>query len=39
MSEQSHGTEDAVRVANAATYWPIAPMDVVLAVPIAAGSC
>jgi hypothetical protein len=25
-----------VRIANAATYWPIAPTDVVLAVPIAA---
>jgi hypothetical protein len=25
-----------VRIANAATYWPVAPIDVVLAVPIAA---
>jgi hypothetical protein len=27
---------DDVRIANAATYWPIAPTDVVLAVPLAA---
>jgi hypothetical protein len=27
---------DEIRIANAATYWPIAPTDVVLAVPIAA---
>ena len=27
---------DEVRIANAATYWPIAPTDVVLAVPLAA---
>lgn len=27
---------DRVRIANAATYWPIAPTDVVLAVPLAA---
>ena len=29
-------TMDEVRIANAATYWPIAPMDVVLAAPLAA---
>ena len=29
-------TEDEVRIENAATYWPIAPMDVVIAAPIAA---
>jgi len=34
MSENDRG-EDAVRIANSATYWPIAPMDVVLAAPIA----
>ena len=27
---------DEVRIANAATYWPVAPTDVVLAVPLAA---
>ena len=27
---------DEVRIANSATYWPIAPTDVVLAVPLAA---
>jgi hypothetical protein len=27
---------DEIRIANAATYWPIAPADVVLAVPLAA---
>lgn len=26
---------DAVRIANAATYWPLAPTDVLLAVPLA----
>jgi hypothetical protein len=34
MSENDRG-EDAVRIANSATYWPIAPMDVVVAAPIA----
>ena len=34
MSENDRA-EDAVRIANSATYWPIAPMDVVLAAPIA----
>jgi hypothetical protein len=29
-------TTDEVRIANAATYWPVAPTDVVLAVPLAA---
>jgi hypothetical protein len=36
MTEQKDRAEDAVRIANSATYWPIAPMDVVLAAPIAA---
>src|SRR5690349_24074558 len=36
MSEQNDRAEDAVRIANSATYWPIAPMDVVVAAPIAA---
>ena len=33
--EARAGAED-IRIANAATYWPIAPTDVVLAVPLAA---
>jgi len=36
MSEQNDRAEDAVRIANSATYWPIAPMDLVVAAPIAA---
>ena len=33
---QDPATADEIRIANAATYWPIAPTDVVLAVPLAA---
>jgi hypothetical protein len=36
MTPQDPGTDDEVRIANSATYWPIAPTDVVLAVPLAA---
>jgi hypothetical protein len=35
-SPQDTDSTDEVRIANAATYWPIAPTDVVLAVPLAA---
>ena len=30
------GPTEEIRIANAATYWPVAPTDVVLAVPLAA---
>jgi hypothetical protein len=33
---QDRDAVDEVRIANAGTYWPIAPSDVVLAVPLAA---
>src|SRR3712207_6225819 len=36
MALQDHDTIEQVRISNAATYWPIAPSDVVLAVPLAA---
>jgi hypothetical protein len=36
MATQTPDTADEVRIANAATYWPVAPSDVLLAVPIAA---
>jgi uncharacterized protein DUF3810 len=36
MALRDPSTADEVRIANAATYWPVAPTDVVLAVPIAA---
>ncbi|MDQ3949311.1 MAG: hypothetical protein M3282_03110, partial [Gemmatimonadota bacterium] len=36
MTLQDPGTTDEIRIANAATYWPVAPTDVVLAVPIVA---
>ena len=36
MAHQESDTADEVRIANSATYWPIAPSDVVLAVPLAA---
>jgi hypothetical protein len=35
MTLQDPGT-DEIRISNAATYWPVAPTDVVLAVPLAA---
>jgi hypothetical protein len=36
MTQQVPGTADEVRISNAATYWPVAPSDVILAVPLAA---
>jgi hypothetical protein len=36
MTPQNSDTADEIRIANAATYWPVAPTDVVLAVPLAA---
>lgn len=36
MQSSNSGTTDEVRIANAGTYWPVAPSDVVLAVPLAA---
>jgi hypothetical protein len=36
MSLEDRGSDDQVRIANAATYWPVAPTDVVLAAPLAA---
>jgi hypothetical protein len=36
MTLQDPGTADEIRISNAATYWPVAPTDVVLAVPLAA---
>jgi hypothetical protein len=36
MTLQDPSTADEVRISNAATYWPVAPTDVVLAVPLAA---
>ena len=36
MALQDPDTTDEVRISNAATYWPVAPTDVVLAVPLAA---
>jgi hypothetical protein len=36
MPALSSGSTDQVRIANSATYWPVAPSDVVLAVPLAA---
>jgi hypothetical protein len=35
MSTEDHSTPDEIRIANAATYWPFAPTDVVLAAPLA----
>ena len=36
MRQLNSGTTDEVRISNSATYWPVAPSDVVLAVPLAA---
>ena len=36
MKQLNAGPTDEVRIANSATYWPVAPSDVVLAVPLAA---
>ena len=36
MTLQDPSPADEIRIANAATYWPVAPTDVVLAVPLAA---
>jgi hypothetical protein len=36
MTLQDPGSAEEIRISNAATYWPIAPSDVVLAVPVAA---
>jgi hypothetical protein len=36
MTPQDPDSADEIRIANAATYWPIAPTDVLLAVPVAA---
>jgi hypothetical protein len=36
MTLEDRGSEDDIRIANAATYWPVAPTDVVLAAPLAA---
>jgi hypothetical protein len=36
MTVENPHAADEVRISNAGTYWPIAPSDVVLAVPIAA---
>src|SRR5918999_4287470 len=36
MAVHDSGTTDHVRISNAGTYWPVAPSDVVLAVPLAA---
>jgi hypothetical protein len=36
MTFQDPGTADEIRISNAATYWPVAPTDVVLAAPIIA---
>jgi hypothetical protein len=36
MHQLKSGQTDEVRIANNATYWPVAPSDVVLAVPLAA---
>jgi hypothetical protein len=31
-----HGAGQEVRISNSATYWPVAPIDLVVAAPIAA---
>jgi hypothetical protein len=36
VSLEGRAGADDIRIANAATYWPVAPTDVVLAVPLAA---
>ena len=36
MSSHDPDTPSKIRIKNAATYWPVAPTDVVLAVPVAA---
>jgi len=36
VDPHDRGTVDEVRISNTATYWPVAPSDVVLAVPLAA---
>lgn len=36
MPQLNSGSTDEVRIANSATYWPVAPSDVVLAVPLVA---
>src|SRR4051812_30194095 len=36
MTHRDHDSTDEIRIANAATYWPVAPTDVVLALPLAA---
>jgi uncharacterized protein DUF3810 len=36
MTLQDRPNADEIRISNAATYWPVAPSDVLLAVPVAA---
>src|SRR5919201_4733031 len=36
MALDDRTTPAAIRIANAATYWPVAPTDVLLGVPLAA---
>jgi hypothetical protein len=36
MTRESPETVEEIRIANNATYWPVAPTDVVLALPLAA---
>jgi hypothetical protein len=36
MTREDSETVEEIRIANSATYWPVAPTDVVLALPLAA---
>ncbi|MFN2567101.1 MAG: hypothetical protein ABR499_19050, partial [Gemmatimonadaceae bacterium] len=36
MTPEDPATADEIRISNAGTYWPVAPTDVVLAVPLVA---
>jgi hypothetical protein len=36
MTPRDRPTTDEIRISNTGTYWPVAPSDVVLAVPVAA---
>lgn len=36
MPQQTRGSTDEVRISNRATYWPFAPIDVVVAAPVVA---
>src|SRR5687768_15573157 len=36
MTPRDRPTADEIRISNTGTYWPVAPSDVVLAVPVAA---